>query len=97
MKKLILIAACLAVAGCKQEPAPPPPKPSIEVEMTDNTEWTGMTVYFRHHTVGQQTGPYVTLNTPQDIQDYKKQVEFLLKRLDEAETKMNIHEPVQDP
>ena len=90
MRKILAIVALLVVCGCNQ---PPPPLPSIEVENHNTTDWNGITVRYQHH----DTAGNVTLETPEEIAACKKQVEFLLKELEEAERKMNVHtdEPVQ--
>jgi hypothetical protein len=66
------------------------PPPDIEVEQLETNEWSGVTVYYKHHKGA--TSVYVTLETPEDVAAYKEKVEFLLKRLDEAELRMGVHE-----
>lgn len=87
MKKLWLIAFLL-ICGCENGINPPP---KIEVEINDNTDHTTVTVHYRHHSGG--SNPYEELKTPEELAEYKKQVDFLLDRLDEAENRMKVHEP----
>ena len=83
-------AFCLIGAeGCNQEPPLPPPE--IQVERTDSLENTGVTVYFNNHMM-QNNRIFVVLPTTEDIAQYRRQVEFLLLRLEEAENRMNVHE-----
>ena len=82
----IALVLCMTIPGCEEVI---PPLPKIEVEAHDTTEWSGVTVkYFNHHTHGNPTT--ITLNSPEEIAEYKKQVEFLLKQLEDAERKMAI-------
>ena len=97
MRRILFVAALLTMVGCNQPKPKPPPAPSISVEEIDTTEYTGVTVYYKYHSRPQNSAPYVTLNSPEEIQEYRKQVEFLLKRLDEAEGRMNVHEPEPAP
>ncbi len=82
----------LSVSGCDPKPVKPP---KIEVEGHDTADWSGITVkyYYHHATDSRGEPPYVNLYTPEEVAQYKKQVEFLLKQLEDAERKMNIHEP----
>ena len=85
---IALVLCMLCISGC-EEVIPPPPIPKIEVEAHDTTEQSGVTVkYYDHHTHGNPTT--VTLNSPEEVEEYKKQVEFLLKQLEDAERKMAI-------
>lgn len=98
--KMMSCVACLFLAtttqqsGCNGKQAPPPP-PTIEVERVDTTDWAGVTVRYRSHCIDQGGRVWVTLGTPEEVEAYKKQVEFLLSRLDETRTRMNVHEPAQ--
>lgn len=87
-----IAALCLmwGISGC-EEKVPPPPPPKIEVESHDTTEWSGITVKYYHHQYGRNGYPaIVILNSPEEVLQYKKQVEFLLKQLEDAERKMAI-------
>lgn len=91
LRNLILLFAFVLIVGCNENSLKPAPK--IEVEVQDNTDNTKVIVYYRHHGTGQNREACEYLNTPEEVAHYKEQVEFLLKRLDEAELKMQIHEP----
>jgi hypothetical protein len=87
----IFLFAVIQQSGCNR-PSEPLPPPTIEVQRTDTTEAAGITVMFRSHSINEQRKCWVTLNSPEEIEQYKKQVEFLLSRLDETLTRMNVHE-----
>jgi len=70
------------------------PAPSIEVEQVDTENYTGVTIYYRHHYREQNGPPYITLRSPEEVKIYKEKVEFLLSRLEEAELRMGVHEDV---
>lgn len=92
--KWILAFTILCFVGCNSSP-PIPPK--IEVTGHDTTEFSGITVQYKHHHRGQNNGPaYIELNSPEEIESYKKQVQFLLNQLEDAQRKMNTHEPELD-
>jgi hypothetical protein len=96
MKPLLAVASIILLAqtnGCEPEPIP---DPVIRVEVTETQEWTGATIYFDNHYAEGMTSPQtfcIILNSPEDIVVYRKQVDFLSARLEEAETRMNVHEP----
>lgn len=74
-----------------------PPKPTIRIDQTDtDTRSTIYVYYVDHDKEADQNGyvgkPYVHLSNIEEVLAYKKQAEFLLKALDEAERKMTIHE-----
>lgn len=75
------------ISGCAEVLSYPPPK--IEVEGHDTTELSGITVRYEYHP-SLNGSSYVKLNSPEEVAAYKKQVQFLLKQLDDAERKMAI-------
>lgn len=79
-------AVCAFMPGC--DAVNPPP--DIEIEQLETNERSGVTVYYKHH--NGCSSVYVNLTTPADVKAYKEKVEFLLKRLDEAELRMGVHE-----
>lgn len=86
---------CCVLPGCEIAPTP---TPKIRVERVETSEWAGVTVYFDSHYQESTGGPhFVTLNSPEEIEAYKEQVEFLLSRLEEVELRMNVHEPPLEP
>lgn len=81
--------------GCTVERSAPPP-PQMRVERTDTSQMTGVIVYYDHHFQEGSSGYhtfYLSLNTPEEVAAYLEEVEFLLTRLEEAQQRMNIHEP----
>lgn len=90
MKYMIVLSFLLVllVLGCDTISPPPP---AIEVEINDNTDVTTVTVVYKYH--HGRDYPAASFETPEEVEAYKKQVEFLLKRLDEAQVRMNVHEP----
>lgn len=92
---IIILLVALLCFGCEQT-IPPPPK--IRVKRVETSEWAGVTVYFDSHYQESNNGShFVILNSPEQIKAYKEQVEFLLSRLEEAELRMNVHEPPLEP
>lgn len=91
MKYLLVVAVVVLLSGCENQPTP---SPCIRVERVETSQWAGITVYFDNHNRGSNGRfNYVTLNSPEEIVEYREQVEFLLARLEEAELRMNVHEP----
>jgi len=87
----ILIFFVVVCAGCEQKKSPP----TIEVQSHDTVEWSGLTIHYANNDmVGDVT---VTLQTPEEVLAYKKQVEFLLEQLEDAERKMQVHSDVSEP
>lgn len=95
---LFFVAFSMGMDGCDPtKPTPPPPKPTIVVESTESVENTGATILFKHHLHDQQSGKtWVYLPNPEAIKDYKTQLEFVLKRLEDVERRMNTHEESQE-
>lgn len=92
---IIILFVALLCSGCEQTI---PPSPNIRIERVETSEWAGVTIYFDHHYQKSSNGThYVTLNSPEEVAAYKEQVEFLLSRLEEAELRMNVHEPPLEP
>jgi hypothetical protein len=84
------------LVGCSKhrspEPKPPPLKPTIKVEKIEGTESIGLKIrFFYLHKYYDDV--WVDLNSLEDLRDYKREVEFLLNRIEEAERRMEIHEP----
>lgn len=97
---VLCIALCsMGNNGCEQRPSPPPPKPAIVVESTESIDNTGATVFFKHHSQDNQSGKiWVYLPNPEAIKEYRGQLEFALRRLEDVERRMNTHEePQQNP
>lgn len=89
-KVIGMLVVLLAFCGCERKVSPPP---HISVNELDSDSYTSITITYNYHYRDQNGPTYVVLDTPEAIAAYKKQVEWLLGRLDEAERRMNIHEP----
>lgn len=90
MKWISIGLLAVLLTGCKAKIFPPP---AIEVQRLDTASNTGMTVYFRHFPRDQNGHTYVQLNSPEEIAAFREQIEFLIKRLEEGDVRMNVHEP----
>lgn len=88
-----LIGFLLAQSGCEVPVAPPPPKPTIMVEQFETNESSSLKVSYVNHYWSTSEQPHIIINNLDELNHYRKEVEFLMKRLDEAEQKMNIREP----
>jgi hypothetical protein len=93
-KMRYLLLSLLVVAGCAQKvqpPPPPPPMPSIEVEEHETNGGVMIRVIYLNHNSYNNVAN-VSLEKLDSLRNYKKEVEFLLKRIEETEQKMSIHE-----
>jgi hypothetical protein len=93
--KFIYLFYCFFLIGCENMPNPVQSKqekvPSIIVEILDSTEESKIHIIWKNHNLisdwnGDQT--CVLLDNMEKLQNYRKQVEFLLYSLEEAEAKM---------
>lgn len=91
MKRISLILLVVLFVGCESKKIFPPP--TIEVQRLDTASNTGMTVYFRHFLRDSNGTTYVQLDSPEEIAAFREQVDFLIKRLEEGDVRMNVHEP----
>ena len=83
-------------------PTPPPPKPTIRIDQVETNLNNSISVWYINHNINVSRRndsvdpvigiPHVVLNDIEQIQLYKKEVQFLLKRLEEVEEKMTISE-----
>ncbi len=99
---MIIPVIMMFVIGCDQpRPGyvpPPPPKPTVVVELSESSSKNSITIYFKNHKqdrneAGNLSGPqWIVLNNIEDLNAYKKEIEFLSKRIDETIEKMTIHE-----
>lgn len=89
---LAIVFLVVCIAGCEQKT--PPDK--IEVDTHNTVEWTGITITYSR---GNNNTHKVTLDTPEKLAEYKAELQMVLKQLEDAERKMNVHgdttEPVQ--
>lgn len=98
MRRILSLVALLSLVfltGCPSEPRqkPPPPQPEIKVERSERTGAVVVTVYYLNHNRQQNCGnSYATVSTLEEIRAYKKQAEFLVSQLDEAEKRMATNE-----
>lgn len=96
MRCAILLGLTLLLAGCEIPPAPPPavlPPPQIEVDIKESTQGLTFNVTFPgneatqpNHDKRWRSGVLLTL-TEEELGDFRKEVEFLLGRIDEAQQK----------
>lgn len=92
---LLAIMCMLGVVfstGCGAQKGSGPP--TITINEEDSSDWTTVTITYNNHQRDQHGPSYIILETPEELQAYKKEVEFLLDRLDETERRMNIHTDV---
>jgi len=89
--KFIYLFYCLFLIGCAPANRNNLNDPSIIVEILDSTEESKIHIIWKNHNLisdwnGDQT--CVLLDNMEKLQNYRKQVEFLLYSLEEAEAKM---------
>lgn len=89
---LVVVSAGLALTGCEAAPRPAPPQPEIRVERSESTsDGVSITVRYLNHETGNNYA-HTVLNNPEKLQQYKKQVSFLLTQIEDAEKRMTVHE-----
>lgn len=79
----------LLCAGCEQQKRP---QPSTTIECTETMDYTGVKITYRYY-VNNNGEFHVQLKNLEDIQKYRRELEFLLNRLDEVEKKISVREP----
>lgn len=92
---LVVVSAGLALTGCEATPRPAPPQPEIRIERTESaTDGVSLAVRYLYHTSDSASNcqARVVLDSPEKLQQYKKQVMFLLNQIEDAEKRMNVHE-----
>ncbi len=104
--QLVGLILALIFLGCESKKTGPaatataPPKPTIKVELNEVGQ---AKVRFPDHVqrIFRDSGRYnnyydyvavIELSSLKDLRAYKKQVDFLMKQLEEAEKQMEIHE-----
>ena len=87
----VIVCILSMVSGCTKKSQYVPS--TISVQEYDSSSHTSVTIQFINTYRPQNSPPYVELRTVEDVTAYKQEVEFLLNRLDEAEQRMNVHEP----
>jgi hypothetical protein len=88
---LTFAAVSFSCAEKKPQPAPPPPPTStIEVEEHETNKNISLTVRYVNHF--QDYTVFVKLDSLAKLRAYKKEVEFLLQRIEQVEERMNVHE-----
>lgn len=95
MTRALLFFALLMVFGCTENGTRKKlePQPEIKVERNETTSAVSITVsYINHSNPHNSRVSYVTIDTPEKLNQYRKQAEFLLSQLDEAEKRMKIRE-----
>jgi hypothetical protein len=90
---LLFATIFAASVGCHPEQAPPPPpQPEIRVERAETADGVSLTIKYKNHPYGQNEHPKTVIDTPEKLTNYKRQVQFLLSQLEEAEKRMSVHE-----
>lgn len=98
---LTTVSVIAMLGGCGDPPSrptpPPPSMPTIKVEQQETNQNTTLVVIYLNHERdsygnGRYSEPYVKINKLDNLRAYKKEVEFLLSRIDDTEKKMLIHE-----
>jgi len=82
---LVLIIGCEAKVTIEGEPAPEPePEPArIEVETKHTLE--GVDVCVKFYAKDDRYGGRIELTGPNEIDDFKRQADFLVQKLEEAQ------------
>jgi len=103
MRKGFLLLVFLGMLGCESSPPtppPPPPKPTIRVERQEDVNGVVLIIWYDDHHrdhLGNHnyTGPYARfcVSNKEELQEYKRQLEFLLSQIEEVEKRMTVHEP----
>lgn len=94
MKRTLLLAAMslMTMCGCgPSQPAPPPPKPEIHIEKQMSPTFATLVVRYKNHN-RTDSGTTATFDNLESLREYKKQVEFLLAQIEEAEKRMVTNE-----
>jgi hypothetical protein len=96
---LLVMALTVLMPGCGPTQRPAAPEPEIKVERTETTNGASIIVRYVNHDMDSagNVRARVVLDSPEKLQQYKKQVLFLLNQLDEAEKRSNVHEPPTPP
>lgn len=94
----------IAIIGCKQDDGPwIRPKPNIKITTWHETGDAGVKIEYRHHYVptdghGRPQGAtYVTLDTPEEVAEYRDQLQKIVKELSLIEDKMSVIEQPTEP
>lgn len=96
MKRTLLLAALslMAMCGCGPSQPAPPPKPEINIEKQMSPTSATLVVRYKNHT-RTDSGTTAKFDNLESLREYKKQVEFLLLQIEEAEKRMVTNEQGQ--
>lgn len=101
MKKIVFLMI-LCMSGCDppERELPPLPPPEVQVTIHEDTEtvWSEINVSYHGQSGAAPFDPMtlwanIKLNNLEEVQNYRKQAEFLLLRLTEIEEKMQSKQP----
>lgn len=89
----IALAIIMGCGGCDKKDAPSSePTLYFRVKTEDSIKGVTVTVNFEN-LQSNNNHRFVVLQNLENLREYKKQIEFMLNRLDEAEKRMLTHEP----
>ena len=93
---LVMFSALISGCQSKNSKKYVKPQPKIRIDRSETNSYNSVRVSFENHEWDRGEGwignPHADLNNLKEVQAYKKEVEFLLKELEQAEQKMEIHE-----
>lgn len=99
MNRLILVLLIFCIGCPKPAPKPtppPPPAPLIQCDLYENVDGIEIKVNYFYHYNNNKAWVNVDLKNLEEVQKYKKQVEFLLTQLEDFEKRMTIHEQLKE-
>jgi len=95
INKIKLLLVLMIIAGCDL-PLPPPPPPVVKsphIKVIKNEATVeGVSLKIMYSNNDDNVACSVDINTIESLQNYKKELEFLMTQLDEAEERMKIYE-----
>jgi len=89
---LIIIVGCSEAKPSKPTPVPQPEILVISKESTENN--VSVTVKYFNHLYGDDCHCFVTISNHEQLDDYKRKIEFLLNQLEQIDKRMQINESV---
>lgn len=100
MRWWLLMVVVFSMSGCIPDkppppPPPPPPKPIVKVEREESNESVKVTVRYLNHRRYSNEEFYNTIETPEELNRYRKELQFALDQLDDASTRMQVHEQTE--
>lgn len=99
MKRIFIVFILVFACGCASEKSKEETKkrnaPAVQVTRSDRQDGSTLMIIFSNHNWdGRQYGEFsVTFTNPEDLERYKKEIQFMLLRIEEAERQMSVVEP----